>query len=78
MLKALAKKFISPFFHLFKFLLGYSGLLSAGLKSYEKKLKLFHNKSLRKHRRNTTVSHNKHQGNTTENSNTQTDSTSTL
>jgi len=33
MLKALAKKLVSPFFHLFKFLLACSGLLSAGLKS---------------------------------------------
>lgn len=40
MLKALAKKLVSPFFNLFKFLLGYSGLLSAGLKSYEKNTKI--------------------------------------
>lgn len=37
MLKALAKQLVSPFFHLFKFQLAYSGLLSAALKSYEKK-----------------------------------------
>lgn len=39
MLKAPAKKLVSPFLHLFKFLFGYSGLLSAGLKSYLKKKK---------------------------------------
>lgn len=49
-LKAPAKKLISSFFHLFKFLLACSGLLSAGLKSYEKMfVKLLHNKSLSKY-----------------------------
>lgn len=49
-LKAPAKKLISSFFHLFKFLLACSGLLSAGLKSYEKKfVKLLHNKPLSKY-----------------------------
>lgn len=37
MLKAPAEQLISPFFHLFKFLLAYSDLLFAVLKSYGKK-----------------------------------------
>lgn len=64
MLKAPAKKLISSFFHLFKFLLACSGLLSAGLKSYEKKfVKLIHNKPLSKYTEQICiVYHNKHKG----------------
>lgn len=64
MLKAPAKKLVSPFFHLFKFLLACSGLLSAGLKSYEKNLlKLFRKKPLSKYTEQIyTVYQNKHQG----------------
>lgn len=39
MLKAPGKQLMSPFFHLYKFPLAYSGFLSAGLKSYGKKIK---------------------------------------
>lgn len=52
MLKAPAKQLISSFFHLFKFLFAYSGLLSAVLKSYGKKIKsqeLLLKKSLNKY-----------------------------